>query len=276
MSLRGIALVKKQFFSKSFCSTTIRYNVKPDGFRRFWKNTSVSNEDGKTVVKLDGRSLKTPNGKVLEIPTTMQPLAHLVALEWDRLPTSSIRPHMLPVTSLFSRAMDVSEIESEREKVFDQVSKFIDTDTVLVYAPTEEYEGKLLKEQIKKWLPLKKAFEEKFDVQLNHLDGDCGLIACKQSAETHNKIQKWLSSLNAWQLAAFERCVASSKSFILSALLLQGELSTEEVVELTNLELCFQTNKWGTLEDVHEMDHHDLRQKVSSSALIFRFANTPN
>ncbi|WBW71689.1 mitochondrial F1-FO ATP synthase chaperone Atp12 [Schizosaccharomyces osmophilus] len=276
MSLRGITLAKKQLFSRHFCSTVIKNNGNPDGFRRFWKNTSVSNENGQAFVKLDGRSIKTPSGKILEIPAFMRPLAHLVALEWDRLPSSSIRPHMLPVTSLFSRAMDVSELESEKAKVFDQVTKFIDTDTILVYAPTEEYEGKLLKEQQKKWLPLKKAFEEKFDVHLKHLDGDGGLVACKQSTETHDKIQKWLSSLNPWQLAAFERCVASSKSFILSTLLLEGELSSDEVVELTNLELCFQTNKWGTLEDVHEMDHHDLRQKVSSSGLIFRFANTPN
>ncbi|EPY50976.1 F1-ATPase chaperone Atp12 [Schizosaccharomyces cryophilus OY26] len=276
MMLRGISLARKQLFSRNFCANAIKNNVKSDGFRRFWKNTSVSGENGKVFVKLDGHSLKTPSGKKLEIPTTMQPLAHLVALEWDRLPTSSIRPHMLPVTSLFSRAMELTDAENEKKRVFDQVIKFLDTDTVLVYAPAEEYEGKLLKEQQKKWLPLKKAFEEMFNVQLKHLDGDVGIISNKQSIETHETIQKWLNSLNPWQLAAFERCVASSKSFILSTLLLQGSLSSEEVVELTNLELCFQTNKWGSLEDAHDMDHHDLRQKVSSSALVFQFANTLN
>ncbi|KAL2315182.1 Protein atp12, mitochondrial [Schizosaccharomyces pombe] len=255
----------------SFYSTKASSPLPQPSFRRFWKNTATKIQNGEVLIQLDGRNLKSPSGKIVKVPKEMELLAHLIALEWDRLPSTSVRQHNLPITSLVSRAIDISQFKKEEKELLStQLIRFLDTDTILIYSPETEYEGKLLEEQKENWWPLKETFENKLGVQLSYLDGDAGIIAHKQTQETHERIRNWLSSLNSWQLAAFERSVSCCKSFIVSFMILKGYLNSEKAAALTNLELQYQTNRWGSLEDAHEIDNEDLKYKLASSAILSR------
>lgn len=53
----------------------------PATIKKFYRSTNILGNDKKFEVALDQRKLKTPSGKVLEIPS--KPLAIAVATEWD-------------------------------------------------------------------------------------------------------------------------------------------------------------------------------------------------
>lgn len=55
--------------------------------------------DSKWEVTLDHRRLKTPNGKVLTVPS--EPLARAVAVEWDAQTEVIIQPTMHLVSQFF-------------------------------------------------------------------------------------------------------------------------------------------------------------------------------
>lgn len=75
--------------------------------RKFWKSVSLVragptvDKDGTTIpehwqVQLDGRALRTPERKLLQVPLDRPLLASLLAREWDQL-DSILRPHSLPI-----------------------------------------------------------------------------------------------------------------------------------------------------------------------------------
>ena len=49
--------------------------------KRFYKNAAVQNADGAFAVTLDDRPIKTPAGKLMNVPT--HALADAVAGEWN-------------------------------------------------------------------------------------------------------------------------------------------------------------------------------------------------
>jgi ATP synthase F1 complex assembly factor 2 len=64
--------------------------------KRFWKKASVKLEDGKYVVQLDGRNLRTPSKNKILLPAERKQLAQLLAAEWDGQ-LSNLKPHSLPL-----------------------------------------------------------------------------------------------------------------------------------------------------------------------------------
>ena len=65
-----------------------RATAEPDSEDTLDQN-SVAKWKGQWCVKLDGRKLKTPSLRVLQLPTA--DLAHAIALEWEYQSTNSIR-----------------------------------------------------------------------------------------------------------------------------------------------------------------------------------------
>ncbi len=64
--------------------------------KRFWKTVGIESRDEHLTVTLDKRALKTPEGRVLLLPSHKRILATLVAAEWEHQETV-IKHHALPV-----------------------------------------------------------------------------------------------------------------------------------------------------------------------------------
>lgn len=64
--------------------------------KRFWKKASIKLEDGKYVVQLDGRNLRTPSKNKILLPAERKQLAQLLAAEWDGQ-HSNLKLHSLPL-----------------------------------------------------------------------------------------------------------------------------------------------------------------------------------
>ena len=106
---------------------------------------------------LDSKPLRTPIGTEILIPPQLGILAHLIGAEWNVVTTGSIRQHSLPLTSLVCRALDhldPANPKNIREQVIEELHRYIDTDTILFFAPHDQAQGKLVKMQLEEWQPL--------------------------------------------------------------------------------------------------------------------------
>lgn len=242
-------------------------------FRRFWrlvtveKNESIFESinflmlDG-YVIKLDSKPLRTPIGNIIVVPPRLSILAHLIGLEWDVVTTGSVRQHTLPLTSLVCRAIDhltpgaTNEI---RSAVIESVLRYLDTDAILFFAPEYQGHGTLTQMQAEEWNPVINWAQRAFDVKIYLSSGETGIGQFKkQPEETKRKFRQWLQGLDSYELAAFERAVMMTNSFLLSTRLLmeylepekcEGRYGVEGIASLATVEVRWQTQRWGEVED---------------------------
>ncbi|RQM06564.1 hypothetical protein DH86_00003277, partial [Scytalidium sp. 3C] len=115
--------------------------------RRFWKDVHVKRVDDSLQVHLDTRPIRRPSKQILNIPLNKPHLATAIALEWDLLVSAqqALRTHLIPLTSLVSRALDLADEDADpnstheiRNGIIDTVMKYLDTDSLLCWAPESE------------------------------------------------------------------------------------------------------------------------------------------
>lgn len=291
---------------------------------RFWNKASAAFDEDlkKWVVNLDNKPLKTPLGNKLAIPERKEQLALLVAHEWDNLLDMKIKPTNLPLTSLTSRAVDLSSVfETENpdpnlvikigdlQDVKHDLLKYLDTDTCLIFATEDEYEGKLRKRQKELYNALIEEYNsfftefgrqngllpsENHKVQLQTLDCETdGLRGNSQTAEDRAIVLGWLDHLPLFDLVALEKAILTSKSFLCGVTILRSNATDEatkkaiyqpnkaseleyyfkdieEITELGNLETIFQTEEWGEVEDTHDVDQAEWGRSLTAAALVCR------
>lgn len=259
---------------------------------KFWENITVDHETDSVLVKLDNKCLRTPLGNNLILPKLKKLLAELIALEWRNLPNLQIKPHQLPLTSITARALDLESSGEEgsaklgsRKSINEQLLRYLDTDTLLIFSPNDEFEGALRKEQDELYLPimasvekfLQKFHPEQATVKLAFLDSEIhGIRSNRQSKATQIAAENFLDLLNVWEFVAFEMAVMSSKSFICGIytikLLNESEeemkMDLEKIIRACSLETLYQTERWGEVEDTHDVEHENIRRNLTSAVLL--------
>jgi ATP synthase F1 complex assembly factor 2 len=229
-------------------------------------------------VTLDGRALKTPGGAPLRVPPRKALTAALVAAEWENQDTL-MRPHTLPMTSLVSRAIDAMHAEASRAEVRAELLKFLHTDTVLFVPflhisvtlltpahrfPTTEPES-LVALQAEHWAPLLAWARDTLGVQLHQTPG---LQPTPQPAESVAALDALLAAMSPWELAAMERATHAAKSVLVGLALVRGRLSAEAAAVAATVEVNAQIQRWGSVEDTHDVDHEDVRRQLGSAAVL--------
>lgn len=238
---------------------------------KFWEtvDTKYNEATNEYEVQLDGKTLKTPLGFHLKLPTTKKQLAYLIGHEWANIPDLKIKTNTLPLTSIAARSIDLININRQGESHPDLIAKvgnledikinllrYFDTDTCLIFTILEEFNGKLRSKQDELYLPLIKEFESFFtayartkpeqllpspdhEVKINYLDCETdGLRGNKQSITTQNIVLDWLNNLPIYDLVALEKVVLSSKSFLCGASILRSYSANPELIKS-----LYQVNK---------------------------------
>ncbi|KAK0530318.1 ATP synthase mitochondrial F1 complex assembly factor 2 [Tilletia horrida] len=245
--------------------------------KRFWKTVSVQTHPASSTsssnsnpnlnlpahytINLDKRSLRTPAGNVLRIPLERGLLAGLIAQEWAEQRTV-LKPHALPLTSLVARSIDGLASPSTRQGVTDSLLAYLDTDTILFHEPEPP---QLVRLQSERWTPLIDWVSARWGVQVEVYDS---LFGTAQSAATREALSRHIRSLDPLALAAFERAVLSSKSFLIGLGLLEGKLSVEQAARAAEVEVASQIERWGEVEDSHDVDYQDVRRMLGSVAVV--------
>lgn len=256
--------------------------------KRFWKTVAVEDSSLGYLVTLDKKPIKTPSSATLQIPPSKKTLAILIAAEWAQVSSANIRQHQLPLTSLAARAIDHLDLHHrDRQVTMQLLLRYLDTDAVLIHIEgTERFRAM----QDSEWTPIRKWAEKFFGTPISHLPADKGIVSHKQSTETREAATKWIETLDKWELAAFERSVYATKSFLLSTLLIEsqkqglskhgealkdGAMGVEEIANLATLEVRYQTELWGEVEDTHDVDHVDIRRQLGSAVILVADSQAP-
>lgn len=229
--------------------------------KRFWKEVGIEKRKNMFTVTLDGRVLKTPSGNPLLLPANKSLVASVIAAEWDHQHTC-IRPHSLPMTSIASRAIDTLGDSATASGVRSSLLYYLDTDTVCFY---QEYPSRLKRLQIEHWDPLLNWVRETFDVDiLKH----SSILSQPQPSVAKEKLANALASFDRWELAAMERVTHATKSFIIGLALVKKQITVEQAALAATVEVCSQIEKWGEVEDTHDVDYQDIRRQLASAACL--------
>lgn len=251
---------------------------------------------------LDKRPVRTPTKDILSIPPTKPHLAHAIALEWDVMTSAqqALKSHLIPLTSLAARASDIVREDAQgehttRNQIINTAMRYLDTDTLLCWEPErtnsaldrvgEEEKVESLREiQMRVAKDIMSFLSTKVWPGLEIvpiLDAE-SILPVSQPQATKDSIRTWVSELDAHDLAGLERGILASKSLLVAVRLMvewsenfrhvqrhgAKKFGLEEATEAANLEVKWQTDMWGEVEDTHDVNKEDLRRQLGSVVVL--------
>lgn len=205
-----------------------------------------------------------------------------------------------------SRAYDIALQDAgettgkSREEIVTMLIRYLDTDTLLCWAPaksvhdaiqleqSEERGTKTLRDlQIRVAQPIIAFLTTHVwpGITIKPVLDDGSIVPITQPQETRDVIRGWISGLGPWELAGLERAVLASKSLCVGARLVVewsenfrdvrdaeqeavAKFGIEEAAEACSLEVRWQTGMWGEVEDSHDVEKEDLRRQLGSVILV--------
>jgi ATP synthase F1 complex assembly factor 2 len=117
---------------------------------------------------------------------------------------------------------------------------YLDTDTICFH---EDFPEILVKFH---WKPILKWMEKEYDVEIKVTDGIFGV---EQPQRTKDTLRNLVEDLDALELAALERAVMSSKSFLIGLALIKRGIDVEQAAQAAHVEVNSQIDRWGEVED---------------------------
>jgi len=229
--------------------------------KRFYKNVSIVQSNGKFEINLDQRKLKTPSGSIFQV--TSEPLAHAVANEWMSQKDQVLLSQM-HINGLCNTALD-NPGRADKKKMVEAVLSYLRTDTVLYYG---EEPPELLELQIQKWSPIVNWFRERYGVSIEPTTSISPPIV---SEEDMRSLERHFMSYSLSNLHGFSFAVDALKSIILALATIEKRLTVEQAVELSRLEMLHQTSHWGTVEWAHDIELHDTTARLAAAAMFVHF-----
>jgi len=228
--------------------------------KRFFDKVDILQADEKYLIQLDGKTIKTPLLNQLHAPS--RPLALALAQEWHQQ-LDDINPNNMPLTTICNTAID-NPTQVEKSVLVDAILGFLHTDTICCLTDEPETLKDL---QDRKWTPIRRWFEKQFNVNLT---ATSDLFGSNQPTKTVQRLGVFLHDCNKWQLSGLQTSINAVKSFILPLAVIEGKLTVEEAVNLSQLELDFQIERWGNVEYAHDIDRRNTEILVAAGALVYQ------
>lgn len=97
-----------------------------DARKKFYKNVSITCDENRFEINLDERKLRTPSGKILQLPN--RPLALMVAQEWNSQ-QKTIQLHDMHLTSLANTSQD-NPLRLKKQQMIDLMLEHLSSDTI--------------------------------------------------------------------------------------------------------------------------------------------------
>ncbi|WP_409432320.1 ATP12 family chaperone protein [Litorimonas sp. RW-G-Af-16] len=229
--------------------------------KRFYKDVTVEAGESGYVVLLDGRQLKTPGKKSLNLPT--QGLAQLIAAEWDAQ-VDEINPAIMPITRLANVALE--RTPDHRDDIVLEARNYAGTDLLCYRAPDP---ADLTQRQITQWGPwLEWAKARGVD-----LTAVTGIVAVEQAEGSLDAVADYARNLSDIDLTLFVHFTAVFGSAILGMAVMEGALSAEDAFELSRLDEAYQIEAWG-VDDEAKIRTDNIRAELLALAEILNVRET--
>jgi chaperone required for assembly of F1-ATPase len=212
--------------------------MKPPGpadRKRFYQSASAAEQKaGGFAVTLDGRSVKTPAGRPLVLPT--RALAEAVAGEWNAQ-GETIDPASLPLTKLANTAID--GVVDRHAEVADQILNYAATDLVCYRAA---YPEELAAMQAKAWDPVLSWAEERYGAPLF---AGTGIAHIAQPEASLAALGGAIAPLSPFKLAALHVMTALTGSALIALAHSDGHLDADAAWAAAHIDETWQTQQWG-------------------------------
>jgi chaperone required for assembly of F1-ATPase len=208
--------------------------------KRFYKDVSTApvTDDGAHEVLLDGRGVRTPLRRTLQVPSA--PLANAIAEEWHRQ-GEEIDVESMPLTRIAATAVD--RVSDDREGYIDQIAAYGGTDLVCYRAQAPQ---ELVVRQARVWQPLLDWAQETYGSELIVTDG---LLPVDQPEESLARIRVAVADHDLFELAALGVVTSASGSVIVALALSRGHLDAATAFDVGQLDESYQVELWGEEEE---------------------------
>ena len=214
----------------------------------------------------------------------------------------ALKSHLIPLTSLTARAGDIAQQDERgeattRDQITPATMRYLDTDTLLCWVPEQSeqlraYEASVGNEPAESLRSMQMRIAKDIigyltlkvwpGIEIQPMLDESSILPASQPQATKDIIRDWIFALPPYDLAAFERGVLASKSLLAAARLLvewsenfrhlqrpgQKRFGIEEAAEAASLEVRYQTDMWGEVEDTHDVDREDLRRQLGSVVVM--------
>lgn len=213
----------------------------------------------------------------------------------------ALKHHLIPLTSLTARGADIAREDAQgqtttREQIVRTTMRYLDTDTLLCWVPEKNpYSPPEVDEKGEKKESLRDVQERVArdviaylstkvwpGIEIKPILDEGSIIPASQPQATKDIIKTWIYNLQAYDLAGFERGVLGSKSLLIAARLVaewsenfryaqnveQRRFGIEEAAEASTLEVRWQTDMWGEVEDTHDVDKEDVKRQLGSVVVL--------
>ncbi len=224
--------------------------------KRFWKEATISEEEGGYRVELDGRPVRTPAKALMIVPT--KAMAEAIAAEWDAQ-TEEVKPESMPITRSANAALD--KVSIQFDEVADMLSAYGGSD-LLCYRADSPVE--LTKRQSDEWDPILDWAEGRFGTRLV-----CGfgVMPVTQSDENLRVLRDHVGTLSPFEIAAFHDLVGISGSLILALAVTEGHLTAEDAWLKSRVDELWQEEQWGQDDEATELAMHKQGEFLMASRI---------
>jgi chaperone required for assembly of F1-ATPase len=201
--------------------------------KRVWNKVETVEGSG---VTLDGRPVRTPGRRALELPTPA--LTQAIASEWDAMAKGEeVDPQAMPLTQLASTALD--RIAPQREQIIDTLLRYAETDLVC-YRASDPPE--LAQRQRASWQPLLDWLDRRYGVRLQVAEG---IIHAPQDPAMLERLAEIVRSFDDWRLTALQAATAATGSLVVALALVAGRIGPAQAFAVAELDESFQIERWG-------------------------------
>jgi len=201
--------------------------------KRFYKDVAVEPADGGWRVTLDGRAIRTQQGKPQIVPT--RALAEAMAQEWSAQ-GDEIDPASLPLRDLADYAID--EVTRDPAALIAALLPYAETDTLCYRADPDE---PLHARQLQLWEPVLQRAEARLGVRFERASG---IVHRPQPAETLAALQAILDAYDAYTLAALKTLASLAHSLVVALEALEDGADPEALWAAANAEEDWQAEQW--------------------------------
>ncbi|HWB51142.1 MAG TPA: ATP12 family protein [Stellaceae bacterium] len=202
--------------------------------KRVYKSVAARPVEGGWGVTLDGRPLRTPARRELQVPSA--PLAAAIATEWDAQ-DPEIRPETMPLTRLAATAID--RTAEQRADVAAEIASYAGTDLVCYRA---DHPAALAARQEAVWQPLIDWAAGRYDAGLAVT---AGVVPLAQSPASLRVYAAVVAALDDFRLTALQAATNACGSLVIALALLEGRLDAESAFAASQLDETFQIEAWG-------------------------------
>ncbi|MEW5421899.1 ATP12 family chaperone protein [Amorphus sp. 3PC139-8] len=231
---------------------------RPELPKRFYKGVAVGSGENGHAITLDGRTVRTPGGRVLAAPDAT--VAEAIAAEWAAQAERIDRATM-PLTRLLNSTID--GVEPAREAVARDIAAYAQTDLLCYRA---DGPGGLVDNQRAAWDPILAWAETTLGARFVLAEG---VMPVAQSASTLSAVDARLPRDPALLLAAMHSMTSLTGSVLIALAVLEGQLDAEEAWAAAHVDEDWNISLWG--EDAEAKRRRDQREiDMQAAAFVVR------